>query len=248
MQRSSIFDGPLQRQMLLLKLSHELSNRPYFGTTYAPSADSLVQVWISRVRAIMTRIGGMRSIEFDAARTNLFRSWEHSINLMLRATNDALEDLKLELDLYQEDQIGKVYDANSEYQFISDLIEIVGGADSDLLIVDPYFDAATFTMLFPIAVAVPIRILMTKRAEGVKEVAARYYAETGVTTEVRTSKDIHDRLLLINRRDCWLVGGSLKDGGRKPSYIMPIQPDLAQAKIGIYEPIWEDAQQHIPST
>ncbi len=239
MTASSSFDGPLQNQMMLMKLVHELERRPNFGLSYDGDPDSDVQLWLARVGAILDRMSVDRSLNFRAAQSTLTQYWVPAINSIQIQVRQAIEELKLGLELHQNEEIGKIYDAGQEFQFARDVLGIVVSAEVAIFVIDPYFDAATFSMLFSAAHLPPIRILMDKGAEGVKEVARRFEAEFAGAVEIRRSKSIHDRVIFIDDKQCWIVGSSVKDGGRKPTYLMPLQHTLVSDKRRIYEDVWQ---------
>ena len=69
-----------------------------------------------------------------------------------------------------------------------------------------------------------------------------FKAQFGVTPELRKTKDIHDRLVILDGSDCWIVGGSFKDAGKKPTYLVPLQPSIAPTKVNIYETLWQKSE------
>lgn len=157
------------------------------------------------------------------------------------AVREAIETLKLEFDLYPEDNIGDVYEAGDAYRFIADVHAVLDQASSDVFIIDPYFDAATFSRLISSNFALPVKILCNKEAAAVVQTATTFTQETGVKAEVKKTKKAHDRLIILDGTDCWLLGASIKDGGKKPTYLIPIAPDAASKKVTIYRDMWNSA-------
>jgi hypothetical protein len=60
--------------------------------------------------------------------------------------------------------------------------------------------------------------------------------------EVRHSKEIHDRIIVVDGEDCWLIGASIKDGGKKPTYLIPLSTIVAPRKLEIYGDMWDWAE------
>jgi hypothetical protein len=52
--------------------------------------------------------------------------------------------------------------------------------------------------------------------------------------ELRSSKELHDRLVLVDGDSAWIMGGSIKDAGKKATYLIPLPSPIAAAKIAIY--------------
>ena len=68
--------------------------------------------------------------------------------------------------------------------------------------------------------------------------ADKHSQQHGSTIHLRQSDELHDRLIIIDGADCWITGGSVKDAGKKATYLIPIAPQIASVKLGIYVEIW----------
>lgn len=104
---------------------------------------------------------------------------------------------------------GSVFSAKSRVR------ELLDTAQDEVFIVDPYVGVGTLDCLRDLEV--PVRILTGEHASAVEDGLDRavvdFIAE-GHELEVRRCSGLHDRHLIFNDR-CWLVGGSLKDAGKK---------------------------------
>jgi len=239
--RSGLIDGPIQRQILLLKLLDLMEKRPDFGASFDNNPDGKVRAWIAKVKAVLTRVGIEKSASFNAAVSTGVTYWPSAMKSAQVIVFEAIEELKLELELYHNDNVGKVFEAGKEYDFIRTIVEIVSSAKEEVLIVDPYFNVSIFTTLFQDEISVNIKILMGKGRSEVEGIATRYARQTRKTCEVRSSDKLHDRIILIDDSDCFLIGASIKDGGKKPTYIIPLIPDQSSKKKEIYADIWFSA-------
>lgn len=236
-------DGAAERQILLMKLVHEFENAPEFGAAYIANASSDQQRWIARLGALMSRVSLEHGASFKASAATSVQFWRVSRESFRKGALAAIEELKLELELDGRDQIGHVYDSNRQYDFLRDLKAVIGNAATDLLLIDPYFDGAAFqTYLESHQGTRSIRILCSRYANDVAAYISAFGDQTGTAPELRKSRNLHDRLVVIDRADCWIVGGSIKDAGKKPTYLVPLQPAIASQKIDIYEALWQDAE------
>lgn len=243
LQKKNQGDGPAERQVLLLKLMHEFENAPLFGTSYIANADSDAQRWIARVGALLTRMGIEKKLKFQMSRDNAASYWSVTRENLRRQILWATEEIKLELEMDGHEDIGKVYDAKQQYDFLRDLSEVIQGAEEDLIIVDPYFDGQAFdTYISPVLNDVKVKILCSKSAVDVAGRLTAYKGQNSCDIEIRKSRDLHDRLIIIDQSDCWVVGGSIKDAGKKPTYLLPLQPGISPSKIKIYNGLWDDSQ------
>ncbi len=105
---------------------------------------------------------------------------------------------------------GNVFSAKSK---VRELLETTAG---DVFIVDPYVGLGTLDCLRNLTV--PIRLLTGSHQNSVEtdfDRAISAFCAEGHQLEVRRVQQLHDRHLILNDR-CWLVGGSLKDAGKKP--------------------------------
>ena len=235
--KSSLLDGPVQRQMILMKLVHAMNNRPDFGLKFDNDPDGKVRQWLSHVRALIDRVSIEKSVRFNSTHYSLGTYWQPTIRSLQIIVNDAIEEVRLELELYQDDQIGVIYEADESHRFKSDILQILQSAETEVFLVDPYFDAVTFSLLFENHANFKIRVLCSQYFEAVIRFAASFKLEHSRLAEVKKSKLIHDRVIFIDD-ECWLVGASIKDAGIKPTYLMPISPALGLAKKQIYDDMW----------
>jgi hypothetical protein len=147
---------------------------------------------------------------------------------------------ELELDL-PDSGIKEVYERGEEYEFYRGVTSILGLAQKEILVIDPYLSIEIFDVY---AGAIPrtvlFRLLSANVPADVKTLAQKYAA--GGNLQFRTSNSIHDRVLFADNR-VWVCGQSLKDAAKKkPTYIVELdEPGQRQ----IYEPIWQSAAQVI---
>ena len=233
-------DGPAERQILLMKLVHEFDNASDFGTKYVADAASLQQQWIARVGALMKRVSISHDVAFSASRSTAVQYWTLARESMRRCMSAAIEEIKLELELDGHDDIGQVYEAGQQHSFLLNLKKIILGAESEVFVVDPYFDGKAFeTFLSPLGNTCGMRILCSRYSSDVAGHITAFRSQYNSVPKLRKNKKgIHDRLVIIDRVDCWIIGGSIKDGGKKPTYIVPLQPAISPSKIAIYEDLW----------
>jgi hypothetical protein len=104
----------------------------------------------------------------------------------------------------------------------SNLAEFFGRADTAVTVVDA--DSAAGTLDCLQKVAHPIRLLTKEPSGGFDQNFIRVLKtlnERGKTIEMRLHPDIHDRVILFDRR-CWLAGGPLKDAANTPSTLIEV--------------------------
>jgi hypothetical protein len=82
------------------------------------------------------------------------------------------------------------------------------------------------------------RVLLGQYHPAVAPFARRLESERHIVVEIKKTTEIHDRVLFVDSRDAWLMGASIKDAGKKPTYLMPLSPELGAKKLEIYNSIW----------
>jgi hypothetical protein len=90
--------------------------------------------------------------------------------------------------------------------------------------------------------SVTVRLLAKNRANNLKAAITKFVAQNGLQIEARLSDVVHDRVLFIDERSCWVLGQSIKDAAKtKPTYLAPLDHDTVILKKAVYEDIWATA-------
>jgi phage regulator Rha-like protein len=103
---------------------------------------------------------------------------------------------------------GQVFDA---YNFVSDLFR---KAEKSIVIVDNYVDDTVLLHLTKIKKGAQVRIV-TKSISDQFKLDLKKFNEQYFTIEVKETKNIHDRFIIIDGEVLYHLGASLKDLGRK---------------------------------
>lgn len=236
-------DGPLEKHILLLKLTElldqvgDLSDKPV-----RLDAGSIERAWLARVGAIMARLGLKYEHAFNVSKSFFAAYRRDTLDQVQGQILDAIEDLKLELELDGRSEIGSAYAPGEVYRFFADLKNIVAQAQSRLMVIDPYFDGASFdAYLAPVPSSVKVMVLLDRNAKDVALYADKHRQQHNGDVELRSSKELHDRVVFVDGNIGWIMGGSIKDAGKKPTYLIPLASPIAASKMAIYSEIWDRA-------
>jgi len=235
---------PIQKQDILQKLIGLLESIPDFDHTKPIDGTSPERQWLSRAGALLKRLDAIgHGTKFEARMQMLGNLSAWAINQITGQISDAIEELRLDLTLSGQNNIGNVYDVGEVYTLYTDLKKIIGAASMEILVVDPYFSGEAFDdYLSTITSRKTVKVLMAK-AKDAKEVmtrARKHVRQYGTNIEVRKNRKLHDRLVMVDDSDCWIVGASIKDAAaRSPTYLLPLPPDLALKKRSIYSGMWD---------
>ena len=135
----------------------------------------------------------------------------------------------------------KIYGPGDAMDVYHDLSDIVSVAKDQLFVADPYVDQELFDIyLAKVDRATTIRLLTKPPSSAMKKLATKFLARKDVKFEARCSTEIHDRVLFIDGRDCWVIGQSVKDAAmKKPTYLLPVSAVSDMLKY--YEDAWANA-------
>ena len=103
---------------------------------------------------------------------------------------------------------GQIYDA------FSLMVELVEKAGTELILIDNYVDINTLNILSKKKDGVNVLIVTSGNGNLTDKDIAKFNSQYPKLT-VKISKDFHGRFLIIDRRDVYHIGASIKDAGKK---------------------------------
>jgi hypothetical protein len=132
-------------------------------------------------------------------------------------------------------QQGQVFD------YFDELRKVIEPARSALFFVDPYLDAEFVSRYLPhVAPGSAVRLLGgTKKMPTLLPAVDLFTKQSGLSVQVRSSNDIHDRYLFVDGAACYLSGASFKDGARNAPATLTQITDAFQAMWNTYDGLWK---------
>jgi len=228
--------GPLARQ----KLRQALEQMPDLAS-FNKSNPAHSQ-WIGRTLALIREVDKADALKFDLASQLIG-------NDVLKENNYAqmhsvLEMVIATLELQNPEQRQTVYGPGAQYDFYRDLKRIIEGAVKSVFIVDPYINTELFDLYVEkIRDGNDVRLLTNAFDSATATLIKKYQAKTNIHFQAKRSQSIHDRVIIIDGAECWVLGQSIKDAAtKKPTYIAPLPSDVVSLKQAHYETIWNAAQ------
>ncbi len=228
-------------KILLAELQILLDNVPDFKIFNSQSTAE--HQWLAKAHALVPKYDILAVPEFKTSTYNLGsplewmrkKSLTRIINILYRAVAD------LELRIPQGES--QVYGPGAVYDFYKDLKDLLGTAQRSAFMIDPYFDENVLDTYLPgVPKSVEIKILLQKYAAGVKVAALKYVSQYSIQLEVRSSRELHDRIIFIDNDSCWVVGQSFNEAAKKKmTYLAPMPEDIAKIKKDHYDGIWKRA-------
>lgn len=144
---------------------------------------------------------------------------------------------------------GAYIPAGSVFDAMAAISKILSAAQQEALIIDPYMDEKALTDFAGLAQAgVTIKLLADSAAvkSTLQPAGNRWLAQHGASRplQVRLSapKALHDRLIIVDMKDSWLLGQSLNAfAQRAPASIVRADPEISALKVQGYGAIWTAA-------
>lgn len=93
--------------------------------------------------------------------------------------------------------------------------EIFQRATQSIRVIDPYLDATIFKVLGSIQGSLKIELLTGKTPTDFRLEADKFKQQYQMKIEIRRSKDFHDRFIIVDEEECWHIGCSIKDAGKR---------------------------------
>ena len=166
------------------------------------------------------RVKSLRGTQFRQWANQVLKDYllkGYSINHRLQALERTVADHSQKIDFFVRTALppiegvfynGQIFDA---YKFATDLIK---SAQHSLVLIDNYVDETTLLMLSKRVSGVSATIYTSKISRQLQLDMERHNAQYP-PVQIHTYKDSHDRFLLIDDKDVYHIGASLKDLGKK---------------------------------
>ncbi|RZJ45945.1 MAG: hypothetical protein EON86_00355 [Brevundimonas sp.] len=202
--------------------------------------------WLGRAEALIEASGAIVALgQFRAARSNL-GSYMHSVSDVLAPLHNAY--CRVELAAPQALR-GAFIPAGETWNGYAALVKLIQKECDDLLLVDPYLSADFFIDLAPHCSARGgVRCLATQRKEyhpALSAAASKWSADPissdkAIAVRYASSGSLHDRLIIIDRKEAWLITQSFKDVARRsPASVSRAEPEVGRLKAEHYDALWE---------
>ena len=187
--------------------------------------DIAIQVSISIIRAFIE----MR--KFIANNSNMLNRLT-TVEYKLLEHDKKFDEVFNELQKNQGNEFTqKIFFDGQIYDAYSLIIEIIKSAKSKILIIDNYIDDSILEMLTKKKEDVKVVILTSNRTN-ISKLDIQKFNKEYPTLEVAKTDKFHDRFIVIDDKELYHVGASLKDLGKKCFAISKIEDTDYIERIG----------------
>ena len=202
----------------------ELDEKSNMQKVHIPNSDKLVAFYnLDVIISVGYRVKSKQGTQFRIWATTILREYllkGYAINQRVDRIENNLEELtkevrKISLQLKTNEFPthgiffeGQIFDA---YIFANDLIK---SANKTILLIDNYVDESTLLMLSKRKPNCNAIIYTQKLSAQLQLDLAKHNIQYPII-EIKTLKTAHDRFLILDRKEVYHIGASLKDLGKK---------------------------------
>jgi hypothetical protein len=223
---------------LLAEIEELLRIAPSPMELLIPSPDNFA--WQGRASAAVRRWDGSEGVMFDS-HARAFGSGEPVLSEpgyigMLVVLNKARADIRMTT-------VGPVAIAVAKgqvFDYFDELRKAIEPARKEVFFIDRWLDAEFASRYMPhVNTSASARLLTTAKAsQTLLPAIESFCTQNGLTVAVRTSNEMHDRYLFVDRAQGYHSGASFKDGGRLSPTTLTQITDAFAPVLATYETMW----------
>ena len=175
----------------------------------------------------MTVLRGQKAIKQSRALIRLFKAMRDYLtdNAMVFQRLDRIELKQLEADekfgqIFKQLEQPKpdnavIFFKGQMWDATSCIEDIIGEAKQSIILIDNYVDRNTLDMLSRKKPGVPVSMHTTKRNCDLTEKEINDFQAQYGPLSICYSDEFHDRFLILDRKELYHIGASIKDAGKK---------------------------------
>ena len=110
---------------------------------------------------------------------------------------------------------GQMWDATSCIE------EIISKAEKSIILIDGYVDRKTLDLLSKKKAGIPVEIHTSEKNCRLTEKEISDFKDQYGPLEIRTTDEFHDRFLILDNKELYHIGASIKDAGKKAFEVSP---------------------------
>ena len=229
----------MEKDQLLAEIEDILRRKPPREDFETRSEEGVV--WVGRAAAAITRWDMPRYISVNAAVDDIntfpvdMTRTIKGLSKLTAMLQQARADLRMDVG-----PLSVVIQKGQTFDYFEEVRKVIETARSDVFFVDPYLDADFVSRYLPyVAKGTTVRLLGgPKRMATLLPAVDLFRQQSGIHIQVRSSKDIHDRYLFVDRAACYLSGASFKDGAKFAPAVLTQITDAFPAMWNTYDNLW----------
>ena len=228
----------MNKEELLGEVEDLLRNTPPRATIFHHTEENFS--WFGRARSVVTAFDSILGIGFSLSAENLQGPFaglrDSAFSKIMQILHQVRSDLRMQTTGPMSIAIGK----GMVYDYFDEIRKGIESATSDILFIDSYLNADFVSQyLGHVKEGVSIRLLGSEQyLKSLIPAAEAFSMQNNLELELRTSPNLHDRYMFIDRNQCYQSGASFKDGGKKSPTTLTQITDAFSAVFETYETLW----------
>jgi hypothetical protein len=195
--------------------------------------------WWGRASAVINLWDPYKAITFNGyvkkAQSSMALDAEKGLGGVLTMLHQARHELRLKT----VGPLTAIIGQGSVFDYFDEVRIVIEAAKSDLLFVDPYLDAEFVSRYLPhVSQGVRVRLLGRERIKTLLPAVELFRKQTGLSIEVRSASEFHDRYVFVDKQSCYQSGASFKDGAKNAPTTLTQIVDAFDAVFNTYEQLW----------
>lgn len=202
--------------------------RRYMPYVYTEQGVAMLSGVLRSKVAVDTSVRIMRAFvemrHFIADNAHMFeqiRSIDHRLDSLERSTNERFERVFDYMETHKTPS-QKVFFEGQVYDAFELLISLVQRAKREIVLIDGYVDTGTLNILSKKELGVAVTVWTHPKTSLTKRDVATFNAQYP-TLVVKHTASFHDRFLILDGVEGYLIGASLKDAGKKSFAIAKLE-------------------------
>lgn len=210
----------LRSQIATSKTTEGRGGRRYLPRVFTEQGVAMLSAVLRSETAVKISVEIMNAfvemrhfIASNAAMFEQIRSIDHRLDSLERTTDERFERVFDYMEAH-ETPSQKVFFEGQVYDAFELLVSLVQRAKREIVLVDGYVDTGTLNILAKKESRVTATVWTHPKTSLTERDIATFNAQYPAL-EVRHTDSFHDRFLILDGTDGYLVGASLKDAGKK---------------------------------
>ena len=232
----------MDRRQVLAEVEDVIRTMPPRATLRHDEPENFA--WLGRVAAVIALWNPSQSMPVGMALHKFHERDARTANIGWREIMTLLNQARADLRMQTTGPVSAAIPSGLVFDYFDEVRKIVELAKDDVLFVDPYLDAAFVSRYLPhVSAGVSIRLLTgDKKLASLLPAVDVFSHQHAVKIAVRSASGLHDRHVLIDKRECYQSGASFKDGGRFAPTTLTQITDAFAAVLKTYENAWSAAK------
>lgn len=235
-----MYDREKEARETLHEIEQIIRSRPPRSTIRHETDENIE--WFGMAQAVIERWNVNKSISFDGYIKAIHHIQTGSVNTGYINVMVMLNQARYSLKMFLDPATDIMIEAGNTYQYFEEIRRLIELSTSELFFIDPYINANFVSKyLTHVKEGVKIRILTKEYISTLTPAIKAFIDQYNIGVEVRSAKELHDRYLITDRKNCYQSGASFKDGAKNaPTTLVEIH-DVFPAVLASYELIWNEA-------